>query len=157
MNGAYVRPRIGKLRIERGHSQEQMATRLGISNSYLGQLERNSRPGSLAVLVTLLEAYRIDLKPLSDHWQAAAPGDVVYEFEDPMFQDLEANLKQFRAAAAQCPHLVNAFLRLYEKRSNGRAREKTEPFLRLIVAHPVGLIMRRTCGEASVAFRWSSA
>ncbi|WP_422176835.1 helix-turn-helix domain-containing protein [Aestuariivita sp.] len=117
-------PRIRKLRTERGHSREQMAIRLGISKSYLSQLERNSRPVSMAVLVKLLETYRIDLKQFSDHWQAAALEDLVCAFEDPVFQDLDANLKQFRLAVAQCPDLVTAFLRLYEKRSNGRARKK---------------------------------
>lgn len=124
MNTAYMGPRIRELRVERGHSQEQMATRLGISKSYLSQLERNSRPVSLSVLVRLLETYRIDLKLLSDHWQAAALKDLIVAFEDPMFQDLDGNLKQFRAAVAQCPDLVTAFLRLYEKGPNGRARKK---------------------------------
>lgn len=124
MNSAYMGPRIRKLRIERGHSQEQMAISLDISKSYLSQLERNLRPVSLPVLVRLLEEYRIDLKHLSDHCQAAALEGLVCAFNDPMFQDLDVNLKQFRAAVAQCPDLVNAFLRLYEKRSNERAREK---------------------------------
>ena len=124
MNSAYMGPRIRKLRIERGHSLDQMASQSGISKSYLSQLERNSRPVSLSVLVRLLEVYRIDLKQLSDHWQAAALEDLVSAFENPMFHDLDANLKQFRMAVAQCPDLATAFLRLYEKRSNVQIGEK---------------------------------
>ena len=47
-----------------------------------------------------------------------------------------------------------SYLRAAVRRQSFWVRRR--PDLRECLAHPFGLIMRRICGEASVAFRWSS-
>ncbi|HVT68194.1 MAG TPA: helix-turn-helix transcriptional regulator, partial [Trebonia sp.] len=57
--------RIRRLREERGLSQRALATALGISPSYVNQLESNLRPVTASVLLKLSDALGVDLVEFS--------------------------------------------------------------------------------------------
>lgn len=61
MSKTYVGSRLRQLRAERGLSQQAMARTLGISASYLNQMEHDSRPLSAAVLARIGEVFGIDI------------------------------------------------------------------------------------------------
>ena len=72
----FVGPRLRQLRREHGHTQAEMANRLGVSPAYINLMEHNQRSLSVRVLVGLLESYGVD-------WQ-----DLVSDNDDKIFDDL---------------------------------------------------------------------
>src|ERR1041384_6028362 len=53
----YIGARLVRLRAERGLQQTALADRLGISASYLNQLERDQRPLTAPVQIKLIEVF----------------------------------------------------------------------------------------------------
>ena len=51
----FVGNKLRLLRQENGHTQAQMAERLGVSSAYINQIENNQRTLSLKILIGLLE------------------------------------------------------------------------------------------------------
>ncbi|MCL8017313.1 short-chain fatty acyl-CoA regulator family protein [Streptomyces sp. AS02] len=60
MSKTYAGPRLRRLREERRMSQAELARVLGISPSYLNQMEHDSRPLTVPVLLRLTEAFGVD-------------------------------------------------------------------------------------------------
>ncbi|CAO5150134.1 HTH-type transcriptional regulator RamB [Frankia sp. AiPs1] len=60
MQKTFVGSRLRELREERAMSQIELARLLGISPSYLNQIERNSRPLTVPVLLRITEAFGVD-------------------------------------------------------------------------------------------------
>ncbi|MFC8345131.1 short-chain fatty acyl-CoA regulator family protein [Streptomyces sp. NPDC057280] len=60
MSKIYAGARLRRLREERGMSQAELARVLGISPSYLNQMEHDSRPLTVPVLLRLTEAFGVD-------------------------------------------------------------------------------------------------
>ena len=60
MAGAYVGARLRQLREERRLTQVELAKLLAISPSYLNQLEHNSRPLTVAVLLRISDVFGVD-------------------------------------------------------------------------------------------------
>ncbi|MEU9337886.1 short-chain fatty acyl-CoA regulator family protein [Streptomyces sp. NPDC048290] len=60
MSKTYVGARLRRLREERRMSQAELARTLGISASYLNQMEHDSRPLTVPVLLRLTEAFGVD-------------------------------------------------------------------------------------------------
>ena len=60
MSRTFVGSRLRRLRTERGLSQVVLARQLGISASYLNQIEHDVRPLSVAVLTRITEVFGVD-------------------------------------------------------------------------------------------------
>lgn len=60
MQKTFVGTRLRELREERAMSQVELARLLGISPSYLNQIEHNSRPLTVPVLLRITEAFGVD-------------------------------------------------------------------------------------------------
>ncbi|MGW3689685.1 helix-turn-helix transcriptional regulator, partial [Streptomyces sp. NPDC005125] len=60
MSKTYAGARLRRLREERRMSQAELARVLGISPSYLNQMEHDSRPLTVPVLLRLTEAFGVD-------------------------------------------------------------------------------------------------
>lgn len=67
MSKTYVGSRLRSLRAERGLSQQEMARGLGISASYLNQMEHDSRPLTASVLAKISEVFGIDIAFFDPH------------------------------------------------------------------------------------------
>ena len=59
-NRNFVGSRLRQLRKERDISQAQLATTLGLSASYVNQIEHDQRPLTLAVLQKITRAFGVD-------------------------------------------------------------------------------------------------
>jgi predicted transcriptional regulator/plasmid maintenance system antidote protein VapI len=70
MAKAYLGVRLVRLRQERGLSQVTFAKALGISPSYLNQLERNQRPLTVPILLRLNEQLGVDVQMFSESDEA---------------------------------------------------------------------------------------
>ncbi|MCB2080921.1 MAG: helix-turn-helix transcriptional regulator, partial [Novosphingobium sp.] len=57
--------KVRELREANKATQAAFAERLGISTSYLNQIENNQRPVSAAVLLSLAEKFQIDIGSIS--------------------------------------------------------------------------------------------
>lgn len=66
MSKAYMGVRLRRLREERGITQAALAGSLGISTSYLSQIEQNQRPLTVPVLLRLNAAFGIDVQLFSE-------------------------------------------------------------------------------------------
>ena len=60
MTASHMGARLRRLREENGLTQAAFAQSLGLSSSYLNQLERDTRPVTSRVLTTLSEVYGVD-------------------------------------------------------------------------------------------------
>lgn len=111
MSKLFVGPRLRRLREERGLTQAAMAAKLGISPSYLNQLEHNQRPLSVSVLLSLSGTFGIDPQDFSGEEEAR----MVAELRDalanlpPAAQPSDSEL---RALAGDHPGIARAFVAL---------------------------------------------
>ena len=62
----FIGRKVRELRLQGNMTQSQCAERLGISTSYLNQIENNQRPVSAAVLLALAEKFQLDLSELAE-------------------------------------------------------------------------------------------
>ncbi|MCV0415915.1 MAG: short-chain fatty acyl-CoA regulator family protein [Brevundimonas sp.] len=114
----FLGAKLRKLREARGWTLEACAERLGLSPSYLSQLETNQRPATARVLIALTRAFHVDAslfdlegdaRLLADLREATTDiaGPVSGEAEPPT----AAELKQ---AVVNTPRLARQFLALHQ-------------------------------------------
>src|SRR4051812_26074164 len=60
----FIGPKIRRLREARGWKLEPCASRLGLSTSYLSQIEGNQRPVTARVLISMMKVFDVDAASL---------------------------------------------------------------------------------------------
>src|SRR2546427_430368 len=70
MKKTFMGVKLRKLRAEHGLSQIALAHALGLSPSYLNQLEQNQRPLTVSVLLKLNRALGVDIQQFSEDEEA---------------------------------------------------------------------------------------
>ena len=78
--------RLRALRTREGLSQAAMATRLGISASYLNLIEHDRRPISANLLLTFAQRFDLDLRSLAASEDQKLVADLMEAFGDPLFE-----------------------------------------------------------------------
>lgn len=104
--------RLRRLRAERGMSQIAMAHALGLSPSYLNQLEQNQRPLTVAVLLKISRTLGVDVQEFSEDQEArlvAALQEALMDAPEPV------TLPELRELAVQMPAVARALVRLHQK------------------------------------------
>ena len=98
---------VRDIRLKQGLTQAAFAARLGISTSYLNQIENNQRHLSAAVLLALAETFSVDIASLSQDEGGRLLADMAEALADPLFsgqrpgaQDLAAHVGGIEA---RCP------------------------------------------------------
>src|SRR5690606_37803003 len=76
MKKLFMGVRLKRLRDERRLTQQALADALGISLSYLNQIENNQRPLTVAVLLKLNAAFGVDVQLFSDEDEARLVGEL---------------------------------------------------------------------------------
>ncbi len=110
----FVGSRLRRLRRERGHTQAEMAARLGLSPAYVNLLENNQRSLSVTVLLKLSEAYGVDWRDLLQDDAPARLADLRVALQDPVFAGAAPDIQELRGALDHAPKLVDSFLRLHK-------------------------------------------
>ena len=84
--------RLRRLRKELGQTQAQFAESLNVSPSYLNLLERNQRPVTARVLLSLAEAFDVDVRAFAAESDRQLLADLKEAAADPVLKstDLDA-------------------------------------------------------------------
>ncbi|MDA7417312.1 short-chain fatty acyl-CoA regulator family protein [Xenophilus arseniciresistens] len=121
MSKLFMGVRLRRLRAERGLSQVAMAQALGLSASYLNQLEQNQRPLTVAVLLKIQHALGVDVQAFSADEEAG----LVAGMREALGDAPEAiTLPELKEVASQMPALARALIALH--RRNAAAAERME-------------------------------
>ncbi|SFN02082.1 short-chain fatty acyl-CoA regulator family protein [Variovorax sp. OV329] len=119
MRKTFMGVRLRKLRAERGLSQIALAQALGLSPSYLNQIEQNQRPLTVAVLLKINRALGIDIQEFSEDEEArlvAGLRDALADAAEPV------SLPELQEVAAQMPALGRALLALHRRHLDSAAQ-----------------------------------
>ena len=117
----YAGPRLREIRQRLGLTQTAFARGLGISLSYLNQMERNHRPLSRAAMIGLAEGYGVDLSVFEADETGRLAADLREALSDPLF-DEAPGMADVEILAANAPRLAHAFLTLH--RAHRAANER---------------------------------
>ncbi len=128
----FVGPKVRRLREQRGWMIEACARRLGISTSYLSQIETNDRPVTARVLLALLKAFDVDAGALDADDDQRLIADLREAAADPLDPASAPSLIELKQMVTHAPNLARRFLAVH------RAYRKTDERLKVTEA-AVGL------------------
>lgn len=112
MKKTFMGVKLRRLRAERGMSQIALAQALGLSPSYLNQLEQNQRPLTVAVLLKISHTLGVDVQQFSEDEEArmvAALQEALADAPQPI------TLPELKEVAAQMPALAKAVVALHRR------------------------------------------
>jgi predicted transcriptional regulator/DNA-binding XRE family transcriptional regulator len=118
MKKAFIGVRLKRLREERKLTQQALADAVGISLSYLNQIENNQRPLTVPVLLKLNAAFGRDVQLFSDDDDARLIGELREALSDPALGETITST-DLRELAGNMPALARAFI------SQGRRLKQT--------------------------------
>lgn len=119
MSKTYAGANIRALRRDQGLTQAAFAASLGISASYLNQVEKDVRPLSARVLTAITECYGVDFTDLGDD----ADTRLVAALQEALVDsDLEASVptSEVIELARTQPGVARAVVEMYQKHLNTR-------------------------------------
>ncbi len=115
--------RLRSLRAERGMTQVALAHALGLSPSYLNQLEQDQRPFTVSVLLKVHKVLGVDIQQFSEDEEAR----LVAQLSDAMASLPAADgqavpVPELREVAAKLPHLAQAILAMHQRHQQDAER-----------------------------------
>ncbi len=119
MAKTFMGVKLRRLRSERGMSQIALAHALGISPSYLNQVEQNQRPLTVSLLLKLNRALGVDIQQFSEDEEArliAALREALADAPEPV------SLPELKEVATQMPVLGRAIVTLYRRNLDAAAQ-----------------------------------
>jgi len=124
MRKTFMGVRLRKLRAERGLSQVALAHALGLSPSYLNQIEQNQRPLTVAVLLKISRTLGIDVQQFSEDEEARLVADLRDALADNPGGEV-VSLPELREVASQMPAVGRALLALHRRHQEATERLET--------------------------------
>jgi predicted transcriptional regulator/transcriptional regulator with XRE-family HTH domain len=113
MSRALIGRTIRRLRTERDLTQQALASRLGISASYLNLIEHDQRTVTASLLMKLAEILRVDLAALSGSSERQLEVALREIFADPLLGADEVPEAEVMELAGASPNAARAVLALY--------------------------------------------
>ncbi|KQT53935.1 MULTISPECIES: helix-turn-helix domain-containing protein [unclassified Aureimonas] len=110
----FIGRKVRELRDAHKATQAQFAERIGISTSYLNQIENNQRPVSAAVLVALADKFQINMSELSSGEGDRLLSALTEALADPLFENLALNVQELKLVTQSAPNLARAFIRAHQ-------------------------------------------
>jgi predicted transcriptional regulator/DNA-binding XRE family transcriptional regulator len=101
------------MRASKQLGQAAMAARLGLSVSYLSQLESNDRPLTVAVIEALLHAFPLDWERFDADRATTRLAEMREAIADPLFDEPPPSPEALHRSVEQQPLLADRFLRLH--------------------------------------------
>lgn len=114
MSKVFMGVRLQRVREERGLTQAALAKLLGISPSYLNQIERNQRPLTVPVLLRIGAALEVDPQVFSEHGSAALLTDVRDAFGE-LPGTPPASMAELKMLVENMPAVARAVLQMQER------------------------------------------
>ncbi len=116
-----------RIRRREGLTQAAMAARLDISPSYLNLLERNRRPISARLMVSLAETFDFDPRDLRQEEQIGGIDGLRHRLADERFVDLQIDREDIVEWLSSSPQAAVAFARLFDEKGSGVAAGDVSP------------------------------
>ena len=113
-NKLFIGRKIRELREANRLTQAAFAGRIGISTSYLNQIENNQRSVSAAVLLSLAEAFRIDIADLSSGESDRLLSALSEALGDPLFETFRPSLQELKLVAQNAPGFAHALIAAHQ-------------------------------------------
>lgn len=112
MRKAFMGVRLKRLREERKLKQVELAHALGISSSYLNQLEQNQRPLTVPVLLKINAVFGVDVQLFSEDEEAR----LITELRDVLSDDSETiAMAEIRELAMNMPAVGRTLIALHRR------------------------------------------
>ncbi len=118
----YAGVKLREIRSRLRLTQAEYATRLGVSLSYLNQMENNHRPLSARVLLSLAEVFAVDVTELASGSTERMVADLREVLADPVFAEENLPLGDIQLLATNAPRLARAFLTLHRAHRQDQER-----------------------------------
>jgi predicted transcriptional regulator/transcriptional regulator with XRE-family HTH domain len=118
----YAGGRLGEIRRGLGLTQTAFAKALGVSLSYLNQMENNNRPVSRDVVQGLAERFAIDVAVFSMDESDRLMADLREALADPVFHDTLHSRAELQIVATNAPGMAHAVLALHRAYREGQER-----------------------------------
>ena len=112
MKKAFVGVRLKRLREQRRMTQQALAAAVGVSPSYLNQIENNQRPLTVPVLLKLNAAFGIDVQLFSEDDESRLTADLKEALADPVIGESITHA-EIRELASNMPAAGRALVTLY--------------------------------------------
>jgi transcriptional regulator with XRE-family HTH domain len=114
MKKTFMGVRLKRLREEQRLTQAALAGKLGISLSYLNQLENNQRPLTVPVLLALNSVFGLDVQAFAEGDEARLISDLREALADPSLSETIA-VAELRELAQNMPAVGRALVNLNRK------------------------------------------
>jgi len=117
--------RLRRLRKELGQTQAQFAESLGVSPSYLNLLERNQRPVTARVLLSLADTFDVDVRAFAAESDRQLIADLKEAAADPVLKGADLDGRDVQELADAHPRAAEALARLHQayRESNAAAAD----------------------------------
>ncbi|RCL02327.1 MAG: putative DNA-binding protein [Candidatus Tokpelaia sp. JSC189] len=110
----YIGRKIRDLREQHKSTQAQFAERIGISTSYLNQIENNQRSVSAAVLLALAEKFQIDISSFSSNEDGRLLSALTDTLTDPVFKIGQPSFQEMRLIMQNAPGFAHALISCHQ-------------------------------------------
>ena len=110
----FIGRKIRELREANRLTQAAFAERIGISTSYLNQIENNQRPVSAAVLLSLAQTFRIDIADFSAGEGERLLSALSEAVNDPLFETFRPTLQELKLVAQNAPGFAHALIAAHQ-------------------------------------------
>ncbi|WP_297548529.1 short-chain fatty acyl-CoA regulator family protein [Amycolatopsis sp.] len=117
MDKTFAGARLRHLRESRSMSQADLARVLEISPSYLNQIEHNSRPLTVPVLLRITEAFGVDTEFFANNDTSRLVADVKEALLDEAI-GVEASMSELNELATNLPAIAQALVKLHRSYRN---------------------------------------
>ena len=114
MKASSLGTKIRALRRRENLTQSELATRLGISPSYLNLIENNRRPLPAQLLLQLAQLFSLDIAQLAGEDETRLLSELLEAFGDPLFDGYSLKNSDLRELTMAQPGLGRAVLALYQ-------------------------------------------
>ena len=113
-NKLFLGHKLRALREQHGLTQTALATRLGLSISYLSQLENNQRAITAQVLIALNRDFGIDIAQFADDDQGRLVADAREALAQPGYATPMPGLQEIKHVAETAPAFLRRFLEQHQ-------------------------------------------
>lgn len=110
----FIGEKLRELRDNHELTQAKFAEKLGISTSYLNQLENNQRHVTASVLLALAEQFSLDIASLSRHDSDRLLADLVECFADPLFNGKTPPTRELKLATYNAPNVARSLITMHQ-------------------------------------------
>jgi len=106
----FIGRKVRELRDSTHITQAAFAERLGISASYLNQIEQNSRSVSASVLLALADRFGFDIASISESESDRLLSALIEALADPIFKPHGQSLQDLKLVTQNAPALAHALI-----------------------------------------------